>query len=122
LAEIGFWGRRGDFKLALGLRAGAASMSDVKTNLGYDDGFKFHVCGHLGFIIYENRQARLIGFSGLGYREWGAASLSEDLFLTAGLSARLFAARMDLTYWHGLRSNAVFEDMITVGLGIGTGF
>ena len=97
-------------------------MSDIVTPLGDDEGFKFHICGELGFIFHENRTSRLIGFIGIGYREMGEASPSDDSFLTAGLSARVLGIRTGLTYWHGLGSDALFEDMITANLGIGTGF
>jgi hypothetical protein len=122
LAEIAFWLRRSESRLALGLRAGAASMSDIKTSLGDDAGFKFHICLQPGVIFHESRRLRLIGFGGIGHRDLGDASLSDDSYVTAGLSVRTFAARAWLTYWHGLGSGMPFEDMLTVNLSIGTGF
>lgn len=122
LGEIGLWGRRGETRLTIGLRAGAASMSSVRTNVGDDTGFKFHIYGQLGVIFYETRRARAITFSGIGYRDYKDEPAADNSFLVAGLSMRFFSARTDLTYWHGLKSYARLRDMVTVSLGIGTGF
>lgn len=132
-AEIGLYGRIKESQWALGLRVGAASAKTTWTTTyqtpyftdyaeGKDTGYRFHVYPHLGIVLHETDSARAIAFGGAGYRSFTDQSLVSKSFVAGGLSVRVLPMRLNLTYWHGLKSESILKDMLTINLGLGVGF
>jgi hypothetical protein len=133
LAEIGLWARLKDSRWSLGFKAGGAS---AKTTLAItlrtpsysdsayaeDGGFNYYLCPILGYVLYESNAGRIMVAGGVGYRDFSDDSEVDKAFSSSGISIRLFPLRVDLTYWHGFDSESLLKDVVTVNLGVGTGF
>ncbi len=133
LVNIGMYGRSKNSNLTFGLRGGGTWVETTRqvtyhdplnqfTEGSEDKGLHFYLCPVVGYILTESNNGNIMAFAGAGYRNLTADSGVSSTFAILGLAVQISRLNAEAVYQRGLESGTLLQDMVTVGIGFGTGF
>jgi|GEM_PF-3362258 len=133
LVNVGFYGRSRGSKLVFGFRGGgiyAETERDLDTAEAeaddfshyHDKGFHFYLYPILGYVIMESGGNNLLAYGGAGYRNFTDKTGVSSTFAALGLTAQISKVNLEIVYWRGFDSEKLMQNLVTAGIGFGTGF
>jgi hypothetical protein len=133
LVNLGVSARPVNSRWSIGIEGGASSVKTSWRNTyedslheysegGNDRGLNFHLYPRVGCVLVESTGHSVMVFAGPGYRDFSDESRVDSSFLSTGLAVRIHVLRADIVYWRGLDRGSLLKDLVTIDIGLGTGF
>jgi hypothetical protein len=133
LVNVGFYGRLRSSRLVFGFRGGgmyaeterdldvAEAAADDFSHY-HDKGFHFYLYPILGYMIMESGGNNLLAYGGAGYRNFTDKTGVSSTFAALGLAAQISKVNLEIVYWRCSDSEKLMQNLVTAGIGFGTGF